>query len=231
VGKRTGRDGRPLPGGSKNLFYSENDIATLHERVDEFRLIDLRPTDRVLDAGCAEGRVTLEMAKYVEHIHGFDLSEVRIQEAQRLAEERGITNATFEVESVIGYPVEPLSYDVTIFAGLWGSEGVGFAELDNLLKATRRQMFARIKMTEYLHRVPPMYEVCDRNGFDVLCFPRKFVVAMRRGTDCRIPELPAVAIVSTAALVDHPLVRQAAAVEELEFAEEKTSGLPADATA
>jgi hypothetical protein len=47
---------------------------------------------------------------------------------------------------VIGCPVEPLSYDVTIFVGIWGSKGVGFTELDNLLKATRRQLVASIDL-------------------------------------------------------------------------------------
>jgi hypothetical protein len=35
---------------------------------------------------------------------------------------------------------------VTIFTGIWGSKGVGFTELDNLLKATRRQLVAFIDL-------------------------------------------------------------------------------------
>ena len=195
------------------------------------RHADLRPTDHVLDAGCAEGLITLELAKYVERIHGFDISAVRIEEAQRVAAERGIANATFEVESVIGYPVEPLSYDVTIFAGVWGSRGVGFTEIDNLLKGTRRQLLAHIQVGEYRERVPPMFEVCDRNGFDVLCFPGKIVIAVRRGTDCRVPNLPAVTLVPTAYMAEHPIVRQAGAIEEMSFNEQNSSGLPPDESA
>ena len=222
-----GKGGRPLPGGSKQLFYSEKDIATLQERVDEvLRFTDLRPTDRVLDAGCAEGLITLELAKYVQFIRGFDLSRIRIDTAKQLAEERGIENASFEVESVIGYPVKPLSYDVTLFFGVWGSEGVGFAELDNLLKATKRQMFARIQLNGHRSRVAPLYEVCDRNDFDVLCFPGKIVIALRRGTDARVPELPAVAVVPTATLADHPVVRRGGAIEDLPFNEENSSAPP-----
>jgi SAM-dependent methyltransferase len=216
-----------LPGGSRQLFYSEKDIANLQERVDEvLQFADLRPTDHVLDAGCAEGLITLELAQHVERIHGFDLSKLRIRTARRYAEERGIQNATFQVDSVIGYPVEPLSYDVTLFFGVWGSEGVGFAELDNLLKATRRQLFARIQLNGNRSRVAPLYEVCDRNDFDVLCFPGKIVIALRRGTDARVPLLPAVALVPTTMLADHPVVRRGDAFEDLPFEEENSSPPP-----
>jgi SAM-dependent methyltransferase len=226
-GHHRGRGGRRISRGSDQLFYREKEIDGVSRRVSEIlRHADLRPTDHVLDAGCAEGLITLELAQHVEHVHGFDISAVRIEEAKRLAEERAIANATFEVESVIGYPVEPLSYDVTIFAGVWGSKGVGFAEIDNLLKGTRRQLLAHIQVAENRERVPPMFEVGDRNGFDVLCFPGKIVIAVRRGSGCRIPHLPGVALVPTAFLAEHPIVREAGTVEELHFDEENSSGLP-----
>jgi hypothetical protein len=222
------QEGDPrLAGGSKRPFYRTSELAGVSKRVSEIlRLADLRPTDHVLDVGCAEGLITLELAKHVEHAHGFDLSAVRIAEAERLAKERGIANATFEVESVIGYPVEPLSYDVTIFAGVWGSRGVGFVELDNLLGATRRQLLALIDLRDNRKRVPPIYEVCDQRGFDVLCFPGKVVIAVRRGVGCRVPELPAVALVPTTALAAHSIVRRAGGIEDTVFAEKDTSGLP-----
>jgi hypothetical protein len=132
---------------------------------------------------------------------------------------------------VIGYPAEPLSYDVTMFVGVWSSQGVGFAELDRLLKATRRQLLAGIRVTgirpeEFRSRVSPMFEICDRNGFDVLCFSVKWVIAVRRGTTVHIPELPAVAVVPTTFLAEHPIVRNAKTIEHLEFDEEDSSGLP-----
>jgi SAM-dependent methyltransferase len=225
--RRVGRDGRRLPPGSKNLFYREKEAAGVPVRVAKIlSFCELRRTDRVLDAGCAEGLITLELAPYVEHIHGFDLSAFRIEEAKRLADERGIENASFEVESVIGYPVEPLSYDVTIFAGVWGSKGVGFTELDNLLKATRRQLVAFIDLRYHRARVAPMYDICERNGFDVLCFASKFVIALRRGAESSVPEAPAVAVVPSTMLADHPVLRNARSVEELVLDEEDSSGLP-----
>jgi SAM-dependent methyltransferase len=225
--RQRGKDGRKIPGGSQNLFYREKETAGVPKRVDEIlTFAELRPTDHVLDAGCAEGLITLELAKHVERIHGFDLSAVRIEEANRLAEQRGITNATFEVESVIGYPIEPLSYDVTIFAGVWGSVGVGVAEVDNLLKGTRRQMLAHIQLNGFRSRVPVLYEVAERNGFDLVCFPGKIVIALRRGTESHLPQVPGVALVPTTMLADHPVIRQADSLEDLPFDEENSSGLP-----
>jgi SAM-dependent methyltransferase len=223
----TGRDDPRLAGGSKNLFYGTRELAGVRERVDMIlELCEFRPTDHVLDVGCAEGLITLELARHVAHIHGFDLSAVRIDEAKRLAAEGGIANASFEVESVIGYPVDPLSYDVTIFAGVWGSRGVGFTELDNLLKATRRQLVGFIDVKSNRTLVPSMYEVCDRNGFDVLCFPGKFVVALRRGVEVSVPQVRAVAVVPTKLLADHPVMQKARSVEELAYREDPSSGLP-----
>jgi SAM-dependent methyltransferase len=198
------------------LFYREENMSAeqFRKRYAEVRrLMDLRPTDRVLDVGCAEGWMTLELAKEVGHAHGFDTVEVRIAEAQRLAAEQGIEKATFEVASVIGYPIEPLSYDVTLFSSVWGrqtaSQDVGTQELEALLQGTRRELVARINVMDYPGRLEEILEVCDGAGFDALSFPGKLIVAVRRGVDARIPELPRYTIVPTSHLGEHAVARAA----------------------
>jgi SAM-dependent methyltransferase len=203
--------------GSRQLFYRENEAAKFPVLLEEYlRVCDLRPTDHVLDVGCAEGWYTLEFAQRVKRAHGFDKSVTRIREAKRLAKERGIRNATFEAASLIGYPVEPLSYDMTLFSGVWGARDVGLAEVDRLLKGTRRQFVARIDVVGQWERIAQLTQLCDENGFDVLFFPGKIMIAGRRGEELRIPEVPGVAFAATTALADHPIVRGAAGIGAVE---------------
>jgi SAM-dependent methyltransferase len=201
------------------LFYREDNMSAeqFRKRWQEVRrLMDLRATDRVLDVGCAEGWMTLEMAREVEHAHGFDTVELRIAEAQRLAEEQGVGNATFEVASVIGYPIESLSYDVTLFSSVWGrqsaSQDVGVTELEALLRGTRRELVARINVMDFPGRLEEILDVCDRNEFDALSFPGKLIVAIRRGVDARVPQLPRYAILPTSRL-DNAVARAAAELD------------------
>jgi SAM-dependent methyltransferase len=201
------------------LFYREDNVSSeqFQKRWHEVRrLMDLRPTDRVLDVGCAEGWMTLEMGKLVEHAHGFDTVELRIEEAQRLAREQGVENATFEVASVIDYPIEPLSYDVTLFSSVWGrqsaSQDVGVRELEALLRGTRRKLVARINVMDFPGRLEEIHDVCARNDFDTLSFPGKLMVALRRGADAQIPQLPRYAIVPTSSLEENPVARAAAEI-------------------
>jgi SAM-dependent methyltransferase len=202
------------------LFYREDNMSAeqFQKRWHEVRrLMDVRATDRVLDVGCAEGWMTLELARLVEHAHGFDTVELRIEEARRLAAEQGVENASFEVASVIAYPIEPLSYDVTLFSSVWGrqsaSQDVGARELEALLRGTRRELVARINVMDYPGRLEEIHDVCARNDFDALSFPGKLIVALRRGVDARIPQLPRYAIVPTSRLGDNPVAAAAAQLD------------------
>jgi len=217
----------------EHLYYESNVGADSFEsRWEEIRRIaDFRPTDRVLDVGCAEGLVALEVAPLVHSVHGFDISTGRIEHATQLAVERGIENATFEVASIDEVPLEPGSWDVTLFLAVWGkktldgSRAIGAPELTRLLGATRRQLVARVGLQKDERREANLIEildVCDANGFDALGFNRplheetflrgNLLVANRRGSDARSGELPPVALVPTSRLVDHPVVAGAESI-------------------
>ena len=170
--------------GKPDLFYRESRGRSSEARFEEVRRVaDLRPSDHVLDVGCAEGLITLEVAKIVERVHGIDIEQSRIAEAVRLAGEQGIENATFELASVIDYHFESRSYDVSLFLAVWGKtvgEGdtkrwVGAAELGHILDATRRQLVMRVSVQERPQQEPLLEEilgVCEQSGFDALCFNR-----------------------------------------------------------
>ncbi|HZO61936.1 MAG TPA: class I SAM-dependent methyltransferase [Gaiellaceae bacterium] len=213
-----------------DLYYTESDGARPTSFADRWsdldRVADLRPGDRVLDVGCAEGLISLEVATRVAHVDAFDVSGVRIAEARRLAEQRGIGNASFATGSIDTFPLEPLSYDVALFLSVWGKRldadrTVGAGHLARILGATRRQLLMRAGVQRKPRKqawLAEILEVCDREGFDALCFSRtrqgepsrtNLIVANRRGSDARSGELPALALVPTALLAGHPVVAAA----------------------
>jgi SAM-dependent methyltransferase len=216
---------------AKGLYYKESCSGrSFQSRWDEIRpLADFRPTDHVLDVGCAEGLITLEVATLVERAHGIDVHPGRVAEANRLAVERGLSNATFELASVLDYPFEPLSYDVTLFMAVWGkpaddrgtTRAVGADDLRRILGATRRQLVMRAGVQQQARlesRLEEILDVCGECDFDALCFSRparkretgeaggNMLIANRRGTDARAGELPRLALVPTSLLRDHPVV-------------------------
>jgi hypothetical protein len=188
----------------------------------------------VLEVGCAEGLITLEVARLVERAHGIDVHPSRVAEANRLAAERGLPNATFEPASVVDYAFEPLSYDVALFMAVWGkgaddrhpTRTVGANELRRILGATRRQLVMRVGVQQQPRLEPRLEEildVCEESDFDALCFSRparkresgeaggNILIANRRGTDARVGELPTLALIPTSRLAGHPVAAARAA--------------------
>jgi SAM-dependent methyltransferase len=185
------------------------------------RIGDFRPTDHVLDVGCGEGKVALEVAPLVEHVHGLDIRAARVRRAAARAAERGIRNATFEATAIQDYPFEPLSWDITLFMRVWGKgEGarhVGGAEFERVLQATRRQTIVQAGKLRSEERIRGILEICDDCGFDVACFEQlHLIVANRRGAGARVGVLPesvlvpipsGPVLVPTERLPDHPIVK------------------------
>ncbi|WP_066823916.1 class I SAM-dependent methyltransferase [Sphingomonas mali] len=56
-----------------------------------------RPGDQVIDAGCGAGTLSFEAARIAAHVDGIDGAERMIDLARADADERGITNVSFEV--------------------------------------------------------------------------------------------------------------------------------------
>jgi SAM-dependent methyltransferase len=197
------------------------EVSTPRRALAVTRIGDLRSTDHVLDVGCSEGEVALEVAGLVEHVHGLDIRSARVQRAAERAAELGIRNASFEATAIQDYPFEPRSWDVTLFMRVWGkgagARAVGEEEFERLLRATRRQAIVQAGKLRSEQRIRRIFEICDDHGFDAAWFMQlHLIVANRRGAGARIhafPErvlVPAPSgrvLVPTETLADHPVIR------------------------
>lgn len=71
---------------------------------------------RLLDVGCGPGTVTLSLAGLFHEVVGLDADAEMIQEAQRLASERGVMNARWVKGRAEGLPAGLGAFDVVTFA-------------------------------------------------------------------------------------------------------------------
>lgn len=198
----------------EDISYRWDDIA---------QVVDLRPNDRVLDMGCAEGRISFEVAKHVGHVDGMDIARHLIEGAICEAAEKKIKNVSFSVSSVLDYRASPKSYDVVLFLGVMGKRAgdrrVGLAELEQMLIATRRQIIVRVNVEKRANledegdfRLHEILAMMDRQDFDAICFTRRegqgnLVVGNRRSSDARLRSALPLAIVPTEMMRNHPCLR------------------------
>lgn len=210
---------------TRGYFYGDSHLYPAGESfADRWRevehVIDLRPTDRVLDVGCAEGLIPLEVAKHVAHVNGIDIDANRIDGAQKEAAKRGITNVSFSVASLMDCEVQPDAYDVVLCLSVIGrvKEGrPGTKELERLLPTVKRQIIVRANVQRQGVSVHPLVDylnAMDRQGFDAICFfapsgRGNLIVGNRRGTDATLRNAPPLILQPTAHLKDHPCLRGA----------------------
>jgi predicted TPR repeat methyltransferase len=145
------------------VHYSPEKIA---ERWSDLALAGgFLPTDTVLDMGCGEGVVSLEVAPFVARVHGVELKPQWVTRAQAEAKRRGLTNATFEAGSAITYQPEP--YDVVLLLDVLNKTDdmgamVGLGVLERLIAAAKRRMIVRLGEAKAKAIMPndilPIYE-------------------------------------------------------------------------
>ncbi len=232
--------GRPLIrwlGGyyKTDYFYAESNGFRLGPKLaarimDLAQVADFRPQDRVLDMGCAEGLITLEVAKQVARIHGVDFNSSRIERARKEAGNRNITNASFTDSAIVDFQLDPEGYDVVLFLGLMGKrtrDGLGtLDDLKRLLRVTGRQIIVRANIQNYEMKIMPLSDILaamDECSFDAVCFSRcaglgNLIVGNRRGTDARLRTVPPLVLVPTEYMRDHPCLHGAQIGSYADFA-------------
>ncbi len=73
----------------------------------------------LLDIGCANGALTLGMARAGAHVTGVDTNAVEIQFAQLAAEALGLSDARFRIWNAADGGSQYGMYDITIFLSVW----------------------------------------------------------------------------------------------------------------
>ena len=137
---------------------------------------DLRPDDDVLDLGCAEGLITMEVAQTVRRIHGVELKQDRIDAANEIAQQRGIKNVTFQCASVADLPLEPRSFDVVLFLGVFQHlpREHKLPTLAKALTAARRQVVMRMPLFDARspNRATNIIAACQDHDYSLTVYPR-----------------------------------------------------------
>jgi ubiquinone/menaquinone biosynthesis C-methylase UbiE len=80
-------------------------------------MVDLQPGERVLDVACGTGLVSLRIAEAVGAagaVVGTDISGQMIDEAQRIAAERALANASFERADAEALPFGSATFDAAV---------------------------------------------------------------------------------------------------------------------
>lgn len=72
----------------------------------------LRGDERMLDLGCGTGHTSLAFAPRVAEVQAIDLTEPMLEQARRLAAERGLSNLTFRRGNVEQLPFPDDSFDI-----------------------------------------------------------------------------------------------------------------------
>jgi len=97
--------------------------------------------NKVLDAGCGAGHVSVTVAPYVEQVVALDLTENMLEQVNILAEERGVQNLETRQGDVEELPFEDATFDLVISrysAHHWTNPVGALAEINRVLKDSGR---------------------------------------------------------------------------------------------
>ena len=74
------------------------------------------PGLRVLDLGCGDGALSIEMGRFAARVVGIDRREASVRTARAAAERRRMAHVTFETGDAESPPAEPGAWDVVVFS-------------------------------------------------------------------------------------------------------------------
>lgn len=121
--------------------------ATGSEFMRMLQVAELTGNERVLDAGCGAGHTALAFAPHVREVVALDLSEAMLNQVQRLAGERGITNIILRRGDVETLPFTDREFDLVVSrysAHHWPTPRRALREISRVLKRQGQFILADI---------------------------------------------------------------------------------------
>jgi ubiquinone/menaquinone biosynthesis C-methylase UbiE len=124
--------------GSVAANYSTSVVhATGEDLAKMVQTAQLMGRERVLDAGCGAGHTSLAFAPHVAQVIAYDLTPAMLEQVNRLAAERKLTNILTQQGDVEHLPFEPATFDVVVSrysAHHWPNPLEALREFERVLK-------------------------------------------------------------------------------------------------
>ena len=103
---------------AKKFDKTENRFDPAFENILKKTEKYLKKTDLVLDFGCATGKKSLELAQYVNEVHGLDFSPKMIELAEEEAKKQKISNVKFFNGTIFDELLMKGSYEAIVSFGV-----------------------------------------------------------------------------------------------------------------
>jgi ubiquinone/menaquinone biosynthesis C-methylase UbiE len=112
-----------------------------------FLLPHLRPGMRLLECGCGQGTVTVDLAELVApgEVVGIDLREGDLDRARALADQRGVANVSFQTASIYELPFPDGAFDAVFANAVLMHLGKPLAALQEMRRVVKSGGVAGIR--------------------------------------------------------------------------------------
>ncbi|UOD49306.1 23S rRNA (uracil(1939)-C(5))-methyltransferase RlmD [Orrella daihaiensis] len=103
-----------LPAFDVRMPFKPTDFTQVNHQINRtlvskaLSLLEVNPTDQVLDLFCGLGNFTLPLARQAKNVLGIEGSDVLVQRAFQNAETNGLRNVTFEARNLFEFTLEDL---------------------------------------------------------------------------------------------------------------------------